>query len=519
MEFKIQNLKVKIKSPGGFPLVRSSFYFLLNSMFKNRNKYTIALSFIACLCFGHANGQRFNILDYGAVSDTNKLSTAAINKAVSACYKKGGGQVIIPAGNFKSGTITLMDNVEIHLERGAILYASTNPRDFPRQQQPAYRSQKDPGGWYALIYAESVKNIGITGFGTIDGQGAKQLPRVQGNVIDDHDGRPRNILFISCNNISVEGITMLNSGMWNQHYLNCEDVLINNIRVYNHSNKNNDGIDFDGCRRAVLSNSILDSDDDCITLKSTGAAPCEDITIINCIASSFCNAIKCGTESTGGFRNIVISNCVVKPSRCMTEPVFKTPRIGQTGIALEIVDGGTMEGVSINNIVIEGTQCPIFVRLGNRARKHIKEALAPSFGTMRNISISGITAYNTGNFSSSITGVPGAIIENISLDNISITNKGGVKEGEYRTDITKVAEREKEYPDPTEWGNLPSYGFFIRHVKEISLSNIKLRSSEKDIRTPVLADDVNDLLITNLQAEGVIEKQVLLNNVRTYKRF
>jgi polygalacturonase len=480
--------------------------------------YRSILIFLACLCMAQVNAQRFNILDYGAVSDTSKLSTAAINKAVNACYKKGGGQVIIPAGNFKSGTITLLDNVELHLERGATIYASTSHQDFPRQQQPAYRSQKDPGGWHALIYAEGKKNIGITGFGTLNGQGAKQLPRVTGNVIDDHDGRPRNILFISCKNITVEDITMLNSGMWNQHYLDCEDVTINNIRVYNHSNKNNDGIDFDGCRRAVLSNSILDSDDDCITLKSTGAAPCENITITNCIASSFCNAIKCGTESTGGFRNIVITGCVVKPSRCTTEPVFKTPRIGQTGIALEIVDGGVMEGVRIDNIVIEGTQCPIFVRLGNRARKHTAEAPAPGFGTMRNIAISNITAYNTGNFASSITGVPGAIIENISLDNIAITNKGGLNEGEYRKDITEVEERETSYPDPTAWGYLPAYGFFIRHVKEITLSNITFRSVEKEPRMPVLADDVNDLFISNLHAAGTTEKQVQLNNVRTYKR-
>lgn len=480
--------------------------------------YRFILFSLATLLVVQAGAQRFNILDYGAVSDTGKLSTAAINKAVNACYQKGGGQVVIPAGHFKSGTITLLDNVELHFERGATLYGSTSHSDYPRQQQPAYRSQKDPGGWYALIYAAGAENIGITGFGTIDGQGAQQLPRVSDNVIDDHDGRPRNILLISCKNITVDGITMLNSGMWNQHYLNCEDVTINNIRVYNHSNKNNDGIDLDGCRRAILSNSILDSDDDCITLKSTGAAACENITISNCIASSFCNAIKCGTESTGGFRNIVITGCVVKPSRCMTVPVFKTPRIGQTGIALEIVDGGIMEGVRVDNIVIEGTECPIFVRLGNRARKHIAEAPVPGFGIMRNIALSNITAYNTGNFSASITGVPGAVIDNISLSNIAITNKGRLKEGEYRTGIDQVAEREKEYPDPTAWGNLPASGFFIRHINRIALSNIQLHSTAQDPRVPVLADDVNDLFISNLQTAGAAEKQVQLNNVRTYKK-
>ncbi|HEY4290009.1 MAG TPA: glycosyl hydrolase family 28 protein [Puia sp.] len=465
-----------------------------------------------------ANARDFDIKDFGAVSDTSELSTIAINHAIEACFHAGGGRVIIPAGHYKSGTITLLDNVELYLQRGAILYGSTQHADYPRQQQPHYRSQKDAGGWYALIYAEGAHNIGISGPGTIDGQGASQMPRVlqKGQGVDDRDGRPRNILLISCRDISIQDITLQNSGIWNQHYLDCEYLSVRNIRVYNHSNRNNDGIDLDGCRHVVMSNSILDSDDDCITLKSTGPASCEDIVITGCIASSFCNAIKCGTESTGGFRNILISNCIVRPSTCPAEPIFKTPRGGQTGIALEIVDGGVMDGVVVSNILIEGTECPIFVRLGNRARKYIPEAPGPGFGAMRNISISGVTAINTGNSSCSITGVPGAAIENISLNNIRLTNKGGLKAGQYTGDIKDVPELEKAYPEPAKWGNLPSYGFFIRHVKEISLTDIRLRSLDKEIRTPIFADDVDDLLIDNLEVEK--ERKIGINNVRRYKK-
>lgn len=480
----------------------------------------ITLSF-TLLCAGRSYGQRYNIVNYGAVkNDTTRLSTVAINKAINACAKNGGGQVVIPAGNFKSGTITLLSHVELYLERGATLWGSTNQRDYPRQKQPVYRSQKDQGGWYALIYAESASNIGIGGYGTIDGQGAKQFPRKEPGqpTQDDLNGRPRNILFISCKNVNVSSVTMQNSGVWNQHYLNCEDVMVNNIRVYNHSNQNNDGIDIDGCRRFVLSNSILDSDDDCITLKSTGAAACDGVTITNCIASSFCNAIKCGTESTGGFKNIVINNCVVKPSRCTAEPIFKTPRTGQTGIALEIVDGGVMEGVSVSNTVIDGTECPIFVRLGNRARRHIKEAPQPGYGSMRNISINNITAYNTGNFCSSITGIQGAKIEDIRLSNIHFVNKGGLTTGQYRADYTQVTEKEKDYPDPTDWGNLPSYGLFIRHVKDISLDQVGLNSAAADPRAPILAVDVDNLLISNLTTPQPVAKQVEQHEVKNYSR-
>lgn len=484
-------------------------------------KFKNALLLLSAALFSfQAKGNDFNILDFGATRDTAKLSTTAINKAVEACFKAGGGRVIIPPGNFKSGSITLKDNVALFLERGAVLYASTDHRDFPRQEQPAYRSQKDPGGWYALIYAEGASNIGIGGFGTINGQGGKQVPRpvLPGAVNEDRDGRPRNILFISCRKISVQDITMESSGIWNQHYLNCENLVINNIRVYNHSNRNNDGIDIDGCRHVVLSNSIMDSDDDGITLKSTGAAPSEDVAITNCIVSSFCAAIKCGTESTGGFKNILISNCIVRPSVCPTEPVFRTPRIGQVGIALEIVDGGVMEGVTVSNIIIEGTACPIYVRLGNRARKHTAAAPEPPRGKMRDIFLSDINVYNAGNYSSSITGIPGSPIENITLNNIRIVNNGDLKPGEYISDASKVPELEKEYPAPDRWKNLPSSGLFIRHVNDISLHNVTLRSQAADPRVPVIADDVDNLHISNLRSDRPDTTAVQLLRVRTYKR-
>lgn len=442
-------------------------------------------------------GNDFNILKYGAINDSNLLSTTAINKAIEDCYRSGGGRVIIPAGNFKSGTIVLKSNVALYLEPGATLFASTDHKDFPRQLQSSYVSQKDKGGWFALIYAESATHISITGRGCINGNGANQMPRPE-LLGGDLDGRPRNILFISCKDVQVEGITMLNSGIWNQHYLNCEDVTVNNIRVFNHVNRNNDGIDIDGCRRFILSNSIIDSDDDGICLKSTGLAPCEDIIITGCIVSSHTNGIKCGTESTGGFKNINISNCIIKPSKNKEKPKFNTPQWGYTGVSLEIVDGGTMDGVTVNNIVIEGTECPIYVRLGNRARKHTESAPVPTMGKMRNIQISNITGVGVGNYSSSITGIPGALIENISLNNVHITNIGGVKEGDYISAASEVKEAESSYPEPKVWGNLPSYGLFIRHVNSISLTNIMLRSINLDPRIAVIADDVLDLEIKNL---------------------
>jgi polygalacturonase len=455
--------------------------------------------------------QDFLITDFGARAGSNFTNTIAINKAIEACAGKGGGRVIIPAGIFKSGTLLMKDHVELYLESGATLLASTDLIDFPVQPQPAYRSQKDPGGWRALIYANEVSDIAITGSGTIDGNGAQQKPDPNSKFKSDLDGRPRNILFISCKEIRVEGIRMLNSGIWNQHYLNCEDVIVDKINVYNHSNRNNDGIDIDGCRRFVLSNSIFDTDDDGIVLKSTGPAGCEDIVITNCVVSSFCNAIKTGTESTGGFKNISISNCVIKPSR--NEHLISGSPGGIAGLSLEIVDGGVMDGVSISNITIEGTDCPLFVRLGNRGRKHTKEAPEPPVGIMRNIVINNIVAYHSGNYCSSITGIPGHYVENLSLSNVQFYNLGGLKDGLFNPDIKKVKEDEKGYPQPTVWKELPSSGLFIRHAKNIQIRGLMLNSEQLDARIPVIAVDVDGLQIQSISKIKNSEADVFFKGI------
>jgi len=480
------------------------------------NKYITLVAGLIVLCNLSAYTQDYNVKQFGAVSDTSKLSTAAINKAINACAKNGGGRVIIPSGQYKSGTITLKSNVELHLERGAVLYASTQHQDLPQQKQPSYQSQKDSGGWFALIYAEGATNIGLSGYGTIDGRGELQRPRAHFVQGGDLDGRPRNILFISCNDVAVRDVSMRNAGIWNQHYLNCEDVIVDHIKVYNHSNRNNDGIDIDGCRRFILSNSIIDSDDDAIVLKSTGKAGCADVTITNCITSSFTNAIKCGTESTGGFKNITISNCIVKPSKSKVPPIFGRTNIGISGLSLEIVDGGIMEGVTVNNLMIEATECPIYVRLGNRARMYKPGIAIPGPGVMKNIHLSNITAYSAGNYSSSITGVPGARIENITLDNIHLSNAGNVNMGDYIESADQVKEDEKGYPEPTVWGNLPSSGLFIRHAGMVTLSGIHVSSRQADPRPAVIGVDIDQLIIKDLNGQGALKDKVQFKDVRSF---
>jgi len=456
-------------------------------------KLLIAL-FAVLVCVS-AQAKVYNIVDFGAKSDTTILSTVAINKAIKKCNAEDGGTVLIPAGMFKSGTITLLDHVELHLAHGATLYGSTDQKDFPRQKQPEYRSQKDPGGWYSFIYAEGATNIAITGSGTIDGQGKYQKARPE-CIKGDRDGRARNILFISCKKVKVEDVTLRNAGVWNQHYLNCEDVTLNNQTVWNHCNRNNDALDIDGCRRVVVSNCKYDSSDDGITLKSTGLAPCEDITITNCVVSSHCNAIKCGTESTGGFRNLTITNCIVRPSRAKEKHVGYWQ--GITGVSLEIVDGGTMEGVTVSNITIEETMAPLYLRLANRARLHTKNAPQPQVGSMRNININNIVAYNSHNFSSSISGIEGANIENVMLSNILFVNRGGLRKGQFLASLKDVKENPKSYPQPTMWKELPCSGLFVRHTRNIHVNGISFVNQQEDPRPVLLLDDVKHASFTKI---------------------
>jgi len=447
---------------------------------------TILLQFIiASIALSGCNNPsgRYSITSFGAVGDGETLNTTAIQAAIDACAGNGGGVVVFPPGNYLSGTILLKDNVILNLAKEATLLGSTMVDDYP-EIISSYRHYGDVYEKRSLIFAENLEGIGITGRGTIDGQGAafkvttKQKP-------DRYFDRPFVIRMIGCKDILIKDIYLQNSAMWMQHYLDCEDLRITGITVYNHCNQNNDMIDIDGCRNVSISDCRGDTDDDGMTFKSTSPSPCENITVTNCVLSSHCNAIKCGTESTGGFKNISISNCVIRPS-LDTLPIFGYPR-GMSGISLEIVDGGIMDGIAISNIVMNGPEVPLFIRLGNRARKYNPEVSEPEVGNLSNVIISNIVARNIGQTGSSITGLPGHPVRNIHLSNLVFEYPGGITKGVKPSDIPEM---EKHYPEGTMYGILPSYGLFIRHAENISISDSHFSCLEEDVRPPVVSEDV-----------------------------
>ena len=417
----------------------------------------------------------YDVRDYGANPDGKTLCTTSIQKAIDACSQSGGGTVYLPPGTFLSGTIYFKTGVTLRLAAGCTLLGSTDLKDYPPTVQ-AFRSYTDNYTDKSLIYGENVERIAITGEGTIDGQGAS----FEGPYIV----RPYMIRFIQCRNVTVKDVTIRNSPMWVQHFLACDDVRITGITVRSLVNHNNDGIDIDSCRRVVISDCNINSGDDAIVLKSTSARVCRDVTISNCILSSRCNALKMGTESNGGFENIVITGCSIYDTRL-------------AGIALEIVDGGTMDRVVVSNITMNKVGAPVFLRLGNRARPFKKDTETPGIGVMRNITISNIEATGANPTGCAISGLPEAKIENLTLSNVRLSFEGG---GTKADAAREMSEKSADYPEYSMFGKLSAYGLYCRHVKGLKMLNVQLQLEKPDQRHAVVFEDVEDALIDCLDA-------------------
>lgn len=451
------------------------------------------------------------ITDFGAKSDTTVLCTSVLQQCIDLCSEAGGGRVVIPAGNYKTGSIVLRSNVNLHLELGATLYGSTDLQDY-RCMTTSYKSLRTHTPTIQLVYADSVENVVIDGYGTIDGQG-RVFPKLSWN--DEGITRPHLLRFIQSRNIVIKDISLRNSGCWMQHYLACNRVRIDGIKVTNRNNYNNDALDLDGCHDVIVRGVIADSDDDGITLKSTSPRLCEDIAIENCIVSSHCNAVKLGTETNGGFRNISIRGIVVKPSKDQSTQFFGRPR-GTSALSLEIVDGGLMENVSVDGMSIIGTESPIFVRLGHRGRgwtfskngadafvaqnvqggnegatRSQKPDSIETVGRIRGIYINYVRARDCGNYGCSITGLPDHPVEDVHISNVSIHHNGGVTKRQL-SDINKALRDEKaaEYPEATMWGPLPAKGFYVRHARSVHFDNIETSTEQTDARPDFVKEDV-----------------------------
>lgn len=463
-----------------------------------------SMFFLISTCM-YAGAQIFNVLEYGAVNDGKTISTAEIQKAIDKCSESGGGTVEFTAGRYLSGTIFLKSNVTMHLSAGAILEGSKNINDYPVTPYPV-RSYTDNYTNRSLIYAEDLKSVSITGEGTINGNGSSfQVPdeQVKKSLFDSYRVRPYIIRFVNCEDINIKDITLINSPMWVQHYLLCRNVYISGIRVRSQVNRNNDGIDIDACENVRISDCDIKSGDDAIVIKSTLSKSCRNVTVTNCLISSDCNGFKLGTESNGDFQNITLSNCIIYNTKL-------------AAIALEMVDGGKMNNVSVSGVNMDSVGCVLFIRLGNRARPYKENMEKPGMGRLSGIMVSNIQATNAGPVGCSITGLPAFSATKISLRDIRINFVGG---GTGDLVSRKIEEYPDKYPEYRMFGMLPAYGFYCRHVSGLYMENIELSFEKTDYRPPLYFQDVDGATISDLKAfyaKG-IESPVVTDSCRNIK--
>jgi len=434
-----------------------------------------------------------NVKDFGVKGDGKTLETKKIQAAIDKLSQQGGGELFFPVGQYLTGTIILKDNVTLHISKGAVILGSTSLEDYPITPIK-YLSHVNRYTNRYLFFAEGVENIGIKGEGMVDGRGDHvNFTADKNDALLSIIERPYILRFVSCDKVKVTGITLKNSPSWMQHYLHCTNVYIEGLTIFNHGNYNNDGIDIDNCKNVQILSCNIDTDDDGICFKSTNSADvCENIVVSNCIVASNCNAIKFGTETNGGFRNVSISNCSFHRPQLGT--IYDRPHRALGGFAISTVDGAVLEGITIDNISMNGVMTPIFLRLANRGRNFYDGGPSQPPGILRNINISNVTAVTEGLVPSSITGIEGHYIENVSLSNIRIITPGGVTlENAQRRNLPEM---EKEYPETLLFIDAPAYGLYVRHVKGLMMDNIVFESKAADYRSAMYCEDTHNMMLT-----------------------
>jgi polygalacturonase len=433
----------------------------------------------------------------GKVDDPVGLGwdTAAIQAAIDAGARLGGAVIRLPPGTWLAGTVHLRSRVTLDLAPGAILLASPDDEDFAPHEPLPFSTDSDletTDFAHALLCGCGLEWIGVTGSGIIE---------------MNRRGRfgPKPIALKRCRFVTVRGVTILHSPNYCVSLGGCEDVLIDGVTI---RKGYADGIDPDCCRRVRIANCDVESDDDAVCLKASfllgRPQSTEDVLVSNCRLQSPSNCFKLGTESTGDFRRIVVSNCIFTG---LPEGADLPAAAEGGGIALETVDGGTIDGVTISNVVMTGVPAPVFVRLGNRGRD--RELRVP--GGLRNVSIDGIVAAGASG-TCSITGLPGHPVEGITLENVRLTTTGGAT----RAGNLDVPEREREYPKVTMFGRLPASGLYLRHLRDATLRNVQLAVSRPDARSALIADDVTGLHLASLGTGPANEAGpvVWLNDIR-----
>lgn len=480
-------------------------------------------------------GAPLDVRAFGATGDGATLDTEAINAAIRAAHAAGGGEVVLPAGRWLSFSIRLLSGVTLRLDEGCVLEAADPARHVgaydPAEPNP-FDLYQDFGHSHwrnSLIWGDGVEDVAIVGPGLIDGAGltregpgsrwtrqAGEFPVSMAGLsaeamailvpdLETMAGQGNKAIALkNARRVRLEGLTIRRGGHFAVLATGCDHLEIRRLRI----DTNRDGIDIDGCRDVTIADCRVNTpNDDAIVLKSSLALgevrSTERVEITRCHVSGFdlgtmldgtlgrtqqwapdqdrvTGRIKLGTESNGDFRHITISDCLLTRSR---------------GLALETVDGGTIEDVTIRDIVMdEVTTAPLFLRLGDRARG----PEGTRRGAMRRIRVRNLIARGVlPDYAATIAGLEGAPIEDVALTDIRLVYAGG---GEAAWAERRPDDMAKAYPEPSMFGPTPAHGLWARHVDGLVLDNVRIETLRPDPRPPILLQSTRRVALDGLKA-------------------
>ncbi len=441
----------------------------------------------------------FNVIEFGAKADGKTVDTFAVQSAINACTKNGGGRVVIPGGKtVVIGTIYLKDYVTLYIENGGVLLGSANTKDYASDTHKN-QYKNEPHMDKCLIFARNAKSFAIEGKGTIDGNGyLKNFTR--------KTGRPMLMRFYECEDIHMRDITLINPAAWTSAWIYCNNIVVDGIRIHSRVNNNGDGLDFDSCTNVRVSNSTFNTSDDSICLQTSHPdKPTKYVTITNCTFTSKWAGMRIGLLSRGDFESVTVSNCTFN-------------NIQDAGLKIQMNEGGAMRHMVFNNLTMKNVPRPVFMTFAQqRAFVDSPKGEYPPMKEMKGFIFSNIIADNSElektpqNAAIYITGMPDNYIENIIFKDIQFTVAGGgTKEDAQKTTIKEytVENLKGWWPEFHITGTLPSYGFYARHIKGLTIDNVNIYRIGEDARVPVFLDDVKDSYIGKIFVNNkIIDKQ------------
>jgi polygalacturonase len=495
---------------------------------------------LAAPALGQAPPRAFDVRAYGAAGDGKTIDSDAINRAIDAAAAAGGGTVYLGAGTYASYSVRLKSNVALYLDHGATLLAADADtvagRGYDAAEPGAGNRYQDFGHshWHnSLVWGENVENVSILGPGRIDGRGLIKGLEVdaQGRITDLNRAIPhmgnKAVALVRARNVTLRDFSIYRGGHFGILATGVDNLTIDNLRI----DTNRDGIDIDACRNVRVSNTSVNSpNDDAIVLKSSfalgEARATEHVTITNAFVSGYdmgslldgtyrrtvqrapdrdgpTGRIKLGTESNGAFRNITISNVAFDRAR---------------GLALETVDGAVIEDVAVTNVTMRDvSNAPFFLRLGSRMRG----PPGTPVGALRRVTISNVVVSDADpRYASIVAGIPGHPVEDVRFSNVRILYRGGLSldhaarqpaelvnnffrppGGNPPREPYAVPEREAMYPEPSMFGVLPAYGFWVRHASGIRMDGVEVGFMQDDTRPAFVLDDVRDAEFHGVRAQ------------------